>query len=245
MAFNDLKFSQKPRHSRAAKYGRCCHVSREARFLSDNGASSAPCLPSMRRAIPRQLQGQGLHLSRPLPLHGVCSTHLPGKPAGYRSLSASAEEQALPHGNPQLHFPQRHRQCQQDQGLADLRRLRILSDPDSPKALCRRQPRSRSRQHRLRFGCHNDQSVSFNVSLGRVQNDKGCGETAYPARSAWQHPELHLHFRWQAPRGQHPRPRPAGARGILRHGSGIPRLHSGCTLSTISGPSLSFVQSRT
>jgi len=235
MPFNDLKFFQEPRHSRAAKHGRCCHVFRQAHILTGDGAPSAPRLSPMRREIQRQLQGQGLHVSRPLPLHGVCSAYLPGEPAGYRGLSESPKEQAVPHGNPQCGIPEHHRQCEQDQGLAHLRRLSPLPDPNCSETVCGRQFRSRSREHRLCLGCHDDRFVPFDVSLGRIQNHQRGGETPYAARPARQHPNLHLHLRWQTPRGEYSRPRSSGTWRFLRNGSGISRLPAALPLSPLSG----------
>lgn len=103
---NDLKMLQRSGHLRTALYGGVDHVHRQARFLSSDGAYSAPCVSSWRRSLQRRLQGQGIYLSRPLPLHGLLSVDLPRNPQGYRSLPARPEKQALSHGDSQYRFPQ-------------------------------------------------------------------------------------------------------------------------------------------
>jgi hypothetical protein len=51
-------------------------------------------------------------------------------------------------------------------------------------------------QHGLRLGFDDHRSVSVGVSLGAFPRDQSCGEDAYPARFARQHPELHPYLGW-------------------------------------------------
>src|SRR5512135_3326502 len=99
MPFNDLKISRRSSHLRTAMREGVNHVHRQARFLSGDGASTAPRFPSVRRSLQWQLQGQGVLLPRPVSLYGLCSTDLSREPAGHRILFAGTEEQALSHGN--------------------------------------------------------------------------------------------------------------------------------------------------
>src|SRR5512136_904879 len=71
MPFNDLKIFRRTSNLRTAKCGGLDYVHRKACFLSGAGASSAPRLSSMRNSLQRRLQGQGVYLPRPLPLHGL------------------------------------------------------------------------------------------------------------------------------------------------------------------------------
>ncbi len=199
MPFNDLKMLQRSVHLRTALYGGVDHVHRQARFLSSDGASSAPYVSSMRRSVQRRLQGQGVYLSRPLPLHGLRAVDLPRKSQGYRSLPACPEEQAVPHGDTQCRFPQYAGQCEQGPRLAYLCRPCTVADTGCPEALPRRRLCVGTRQHSLRLGCNDHRSVPLHVPMGQFQADQGGGKTTYPAGFARQYPGLHLHFRRQAP----------------------------------------------
>ena len=52
------------------------HVFRPARVLSSDGPSADENLPPMHPALPRQSSHPVLHLPRPVPMHGICATHL-------------------------------------------------------------------------------------------------------------------------------------------------------------------------
>jgi hypothetical protein len=97
MPFNDLKFYRRTSNLRTAMCGGLNYEHRQTRFLSGNGASSAPCLLSMRRSLQRQLQGQGVYLPRPVSLYGIRPIDLSREPAGHRSLPTGTEGQALSH----------------------------------------------------------------------------------------------------------------------------------------------------
>src|SRR5664279_5050076 len=207
MPFNDLKFSRKTSNLRTAMCGGVNYVCRKARFLSSDGGSPAPRLSSMSRSLQWRLQDQGVYLPR--------------KPQGYRSLPARPEEQALSHGYTQCRLPQYTGQREQDARLAYLRRPCAVNDSDCPQALPQRRFRAGTGQHRLRLGCDDYRSVPLHVPLGQLQKDQGRGKAPHSAGFARQYPDLYLHLRRQAPRGQHPRPSSHRARSILHHGSGI------------------------
>ena len=137
MPLNDLKISGRTAIFAEQVRG-VNHVYRQARFLSSDGASSAPCFSSMCRSLQRQLQGQGVLLPRAVSLHGICPVDLPREPAGHRILSAGTEEQALSHGNPLVGLPQQPGKCQQGPRLAHLCRSCALSHSDGPQALQQR-----------------------------------------------------------------------------------------------------------
>ncbi len=77
------------------------HVYWQTGFLSGYRSSSLAQLSSVRQALSGESQGQVLHMSRPVSLHGLCPIDLSGKSARYRSLSAGPEQQALSHGHSQ------------------------------------------------------------------------------------------------------------------------------------------------
>src|SRR5665647_789809 len=154
MSFNDLKIFPKISHLRETMRGGLNYVHWKTYFLSSDGASSASCLSSMRRSLSRQFQGQGIYLSRPVSVYGLCSTHLSRKPSRYRGLSSCPEEQTLPHGYPRAHFSQYSGQCHQNSRLAHLRRSCPRSYPDRQKTLCERRLFPGTGKHGLCTGCH-------------------------------------------------------------------------------------------
>ena len=169
MPFNDLKIFRRASNLRTAMCGGLNYVCRQARFLSGDGASSAPRLSSMRRSLQWRFQSQRVYLPRPVPLHGLCPTNLPGKPQGYRGLPACPEKQAIPHGNTQCRLPQYTGQREQGSRLAYLRRSCAVIDSDCPQALPRRRFRAGTGKHSLCLRCDDYRSVPLHVPLGQLQ----------------------------------------------------------------------------
>ena len=120
--------------------------------------------------------------------------------------------------------------------LAHPCRIRPAPDRASTQALCGRQLWHRVGEHDLRAGLDDHRSVSVALSLGAVSHDQVRSEDAHAARLARQHSQLHPHLRRQTGRRQCARRAGAGARGDLRHGSGLSRLRP--ALPDASGTSL-------
>ena len=85
------------------------------------------------------------------------------------------------------------------------------------------------------FGVELDQTVyaldattidlmSVTVSMGSVSQGQRSHQTPYPARSAWQHPDIYPYLRRQGTRRQHPGRSDCRGRGLLCHGSWLSRL---------------------
>ena len=60
--------------------------------------------------------------------------------------------------------------------------------------------------------------MSVDVSLGNLSPDQGSNQTAYASGSAGQHPNVHLHLRWQSARCKYPRCTSDRTRCLLRNG---------------------------
>lgn len=96
------------------------HFRRQTGFLPSSRPSPLAYLPTVSESLPGESQGQGVHLSRSVSLHGLRTIDLSGEFARYRSLSACPEQQALSHGHPQPGLTKHFGQRQQDSRLAHL-----------------------------------------------------------------------------------------------------------------------------
>jgi transposase len=88
MTFIDLKSPVYYGYSKFIKQKGMANVYRKNNFCSTDGLPPNVRVPQVRSAVSRQLQGAKLFMSGSVPLHGICSTDLSRKPAGYRSLRA-------------------------------------------------------------------------------------------------------------------------------------------------------------
>src|SRR3972149_24544 len=103
---------------------------RKNRLRAAGRVPSGARIPKVRRSVPRGVQGPAIHLSRPVPLHGLRATDVSRKPAGYRNLPEGRSGKALPHGHPGRDLPNHPGEGQREPRLAYLCRLRT-TDPDS------------------------------------------------------------------------------------------------------------------
>ena len=157
-------------------------------------------------------------------VYGFCSTHLSGKPARYPGLFACGPTKTLSYGISWKNFTQHTCQCQSNERLAHLRRLRSSPDPYRQTALRQRQLRFRIGSSRLRLGFHDDRSMPFSFPLGQVSQKKGSGETPYTPGSPWKHSNGYVHNSRKNPGYYHPRQTLDRTRGDLDHGSRLSGL---------------------
>jgi len=229
MPFNDLKHFPDVSHLREPKRGGLNYVHWKNNILPINGASSAPRLSQVCGSLSGRFQSQGIHLSRPVSLHGLCPTYVSREPERYRSLSSSSEEQVVSYGNSLFRFPQQPGACQQSPRLADICRSCPRSHPDRQKNVCGRRFRTGAGKHGLCSGCHHYRPVSFHVSMGQIPQKQRSCQAAYFARSAWKHSNLYPYLRRQTARCQYLGHPAAGSRGFLCYGSRIfglyPAIH--------------------
>lgn len=116
---------------------------RQNRLFPSHGTPADAVVPSMCKSVQWQPQNKNLFLSRSISVHGLCTAHISRKPSRYRGVPQSPTEKALSYGHPRKRFSKHISQCQQSQGLANLRRFR-------PVPYCNRSPFIHWR--RIRFG---------------------------------------------------------------------------------------------
>ena len=221
MGVTDLNMKNHSGHAVGSDIFGVQHVYRPARFFPSDRPPANAYVPALRATLPGRAVCKTLSLSRPVSQHGVRTANLSGEPSRYRSLSARTSKQALSHGHPLQGRAQHALRCQRTTRLAYLCRLCPSLDPNRTASVRRGRPGPRTRQHRLRTRCVNHRSLSFRISLGIVPIHKICGQTSYPAGSAWQHPNLYTYLRWQTARCQCTRHSSARSRCLLHHGSGL------------------------
>src|SRR3989304_828252 len=109
--------SAKPQKGMAYEHWKNC-------LYTSDGSFALTRISPLCRPVSRRLQDPEFLFPGSIALYGLCPTDLPGKFAGYRSLSASTVLQALSHGNPRQGLPKHDGIRQRTSGLAHLRRLR-------------------------------------------------------------------------------------------------------------------------
>ena len=195
MSLIDLKCSRSKSHPwRKLPWG-FSRVFRKSRFLSSDGVPSSPYLSPLPGSLQRQLQSQGIDLSRSVLLHGLCPDHVSGEPTRYRSVPSGTAWQSLPHGNQGTGSPKHPGQRQQGQGFAHLSGLRSLANCHGPKALQQRSGSLRPERDRLRSGRQDYRFMPVLVPLGAFPKDERSYQALYPIRSARQYPVLRPHLR--------------------------------------------------
>src|SRR5512141_1048279 len=94
----DLKFLPAICHPARSTLAGGLDESRQTGVRASHRALATHDVSPMRGALRRRLQSEKLFLSRPISLHGVCSTDLPRKLARHRSVPARPTAKALSHG---------------------------------------------------------------------------------------------------------------------------------------------------
>ncbi len=79
--------------------GDLIYVYRQTHFFSGYGLLAKTYLQAMCKPLPRKPENQKLHMSRPVPMHGICATYIQRESARYRSLPKGTAQQALSHGH--------------------------------------------------------------------------------------------------------------------------------------------------
>lgn len=155
------------------------HEHGKIRFFSSHGTSAADHFSPLCRSLRWGAQGQALHLSRSVSVHGLCVTDLSGESARHRSLSAQSGDQAVPHGFSQHGGAEHAVQRERSKGLAYLCRLRPEPDQHCAASVCGRDLRCRSGQHGLCSGCNDHRPVPVGFPVGAIPFDQGSGADDY------------------------------------------------------------------
>src|SRR5271170_473556 len=222
----DLNIDSASRTVTAVLAAESIDASRPARFFAVDAPSSADDVPPVRGALCRGAQGQELLVSGPVPVHGLRATDLPREPARYRVEPSSASGEAVSLGDSRQRLAQHARQRQCDPRLAYLRELRRALDRYRARLVCRGTLRGGSGGNGLRARRDDDRLVPVGFSVGTVPVGESRRQAAHAARSAREYSQLYSYLRRQDARSQRVRLAVAGARGLLRDGSGVSRLRA-------------------
>src|SRR3990172_1164418 len=212
------------------------HEYRQNCFLSNHGFRPIVSFPAVRCSLQRKLQGDYVHLSGSVPLHGLRSTYLSRKPQGHRSMSSCSKIKTVPYGNQRKHFTKHSGPCKREPRLANLCRLRTRADQNRQGVVRKRRLWPGVEEYRLRFRLNNHRPLSFSISLGQLPQNQSCGEASYAIGSPGQYPRCDQHYQRENQRCQRAR------RSHLRGGGDLylrPGLHRFCP--TLSDSSISCV----
>ena len=131
-----------------------------------DGVLAASRVQFMRSSLPGRPSFARLHLPRSIPVHGVRATHVSGKPARHRDLSACDGKEALSRRFPQPSFPEHVGGCKPGPRLANLCRLRTDPDSSCAGAVRQRTAGSHAGTDCLRARFDDDRPVFEPLSLG-------------------------------------------------------------------------------
>ena len=198
------------------------HVCRQTRLFSAHRSSTYAHFSAMRPALSGKPQSKKLYLSRPVPMYGLCTTHLPGKFTGYRSLSSLPAQQTIPHGYSRQGISKHIGQCQQSTRLADQCGLCPVAYQYCPPIVYRRRFWRGTRSNCLCSGFHHNRSLFVSVSMGQVSSNQGRHQTPHASGLTRQYPYIHPYQRWQTARRKRFGRIDTRARKLLRHGSRLP-----------------------
>lgn len=166
-------------------------------------------------------EGSALWVSAATHLHGVRAVDVAGGIARHRDVLQRPTRDALSSGIWQAGGRVDAGRRQRGAGLAALGGPCQGADPQSAMSLRGRRSWAGFGEHSLRAGFDDNRSVADALSVGRLPQDQGRHQAAYPDRSAWTHTDLHS-YHWSArPRCSLARRSGLRARGLLRDGSWI------------------------
>ncbi len=80
-------------------------VYRTINFRAGYGLHADTYFSSLREQISRRLRCEKVFLSRPISLHGLCSSDLPRESSRHRSLFTFPKNKTVPHGLPEHGVP--------------------------------------------------------------------------------------------------------------------------------------------
>src|SRR5271157_2189306 len=217
--FIDLKYFSSECHSLALNSEEMVNEFWKNDIFSDYGVPTDIRIPAVRRKVFRELQNQELLMLGSISEHGIRTTDLQGKPAGYSGVPPCSQTKNLSHGHPRKDLPQYIGPRQSDKRLAHLCRFRSSTHSESQTTLCQRFIWYRIGTNHLRVGFHNDRSLFVSLSMGNVPQTQGSCETAYTSRPERQHSNDSFYYQRESSRSQYPRQTVYRSRCHLHHGS--------------------------
>src|SRR5437867_3598248 len=203
--------------------------SREPRtndIRSNHAVSFSRRVRSVRSAFRWEPIHKALLLLGSVSRHGLRPADLSREPSRHRSLSGNTAPQALSLRAQRTSEAILACRCQRTSGLENLRRFCAYTHRHRPPALRRHRPRLGPRRNGLRAGRHDYRSVSFDVSLGKIQKGQGCYQASHNDRDSQLYPSVYRYNSRQSSRcecARHPHARP---RVIPGNGSRLSRFRS-------------------
>ena len=202
------------------------HVHWTTDFLADYELHAAADFSPVRSQIPRQFQYKKVFLPRPIFMHGLRSTHLPGKSSRYRSVSSFSKQKALSYGHSwqcgQIHSCRGQRKSR----LAYLCGIGSKSYCHSQKALQYRNLSWGFDGNCLRSGFNNNRPLPISVSLGFFPQNEKRYQASHVTAFERKYSHVYPYFRWQTSRCQCPRYPALGGWSFLHYGSRISGLQT-------------------
>ena len=232
--FIDLKYFSSECHTRALNCEGMVDEFWKNDIYSNHGLPVGIRIPTVRRAIFRQLQNQKLFMLGSISKYGVRAAYLQRKPERCTSVLTRRKTKDLSHGHSWKDLPQHAGPRQSDKKLAHLRRLCSNTHSESPTTLCQRFIWHRARTYYLRAGCHDNRPLPISLPVGGIPQAQGSCEAAYASRFAWQHSDGSFYYQRENSRSQHPRQPIHRSRRNLYYGSWLSELRSSIQHQSIS-----------
>ena len=220
----DLKFTDPCSNSSESFQRGSKNEYRQNRLCSSSQPITHSPFAPVHLPLSWQPQGQAFQLLRPIPVHGIRSTHFSGKFARYRSLSSGSKKQTLPYGYSWWHIQKYAGKCQQSSRLAYLCRFRSSPYQQGTGTLQKRRFRCRSRRNCLCARFLHNRSEFIDISLGAFPVNKSGSQVAYLVGLARQHSYIPPYQRRQIARCQYIRRTHSRAGQFLYHGSRLSGL---------------------
>src|SRR3990172_666965 len=220
----DLKNIQPVRHRSGDIRKETTHVHWQADIFTSHGLHAPAHISTLCYPLSREQQRQNFHLSRPISLHGLCSTDISGESPRYRSMSSSTTTETVPHGHSRHSRKVKSCRCKRTERLANIFRSRSFIDHLGTCSLHQRTHWCRFTANNIRTGCNYDRPVFICVSLGQFPTDQGSNQTAYPAGSQGQYSHFYQHHRWESTRCERPRRASHRTGRFLHNGSRLSGL---------------------
>ena len=199
-------------------------VYRTIDFQAGYGLHPFTNLSPLRSKVPRRLQSKNLLMPRPVPMHGICSTHAPGESPRYRNLLALSKQKTLSHGRSWKSFQVNSCRSQRKTRLANICRIRSEPNRYSQRVIQGRFLSRRTERNSICSGCNHHRSLPVCVPVGIISQEKSCRQTPYTIGPEGQHSNVHSHFRRQVERCQRSRSSTIRRRCLLHYGSRLSGL---------------------
>ena len=220
----DLKNIQPVSH-RSGDIGKeMTYVHWQADIFTGHGLHAPAHLSTLCYPLSREQQRSNFYLSRPISLHGLCSTDISGESPRYRSMSSSTTTETVSHGYSRHSRKVKSCRCKRTKRLAYICRSRPFLDHLGSCSIQQRTIWSRFAANSIRTGCNYDRPVFIDVSLGQLPTDQVSNKAAYPAGSQGQYSYFYQHHRWESARCERPRRASHRTRSFLHNGSRLSGL---------------------